>query len=342
MNNDKVDTSQTTGPFGMPRTVWRVTVLLVFLLMAAVGSFLSLTKGSSVISLEQIVQILLAPGNDPQSQIIWNIRMPRTIVGALVGVNLALSGAILQAVMRNPLADPHIIGISSGAGLAGVVIMILFPAMEYLITPVAFIGAMLAAVARTAYQNGLTGLEFASGIPGTIGGAVVMNAGAYGGEMKHVLREVTVLTKEGEVLAIPAKALELGYRTSVIPKNGWIVLGTVLQLKKGDPEQILARMEELKEQRITKQPLDLPSAGSTFKRPEGYFAGKLIMDAGLRGFTVGGAQVSEKHCGFVVNRGNATAADVWELICEVKRRVKEMTGVELEPEVKLLGDFPQR
>ena len=203
-------------------------------------------------------------------------------------------------------------------------------------------GAMLAAVARTAYQTGLTGLEFASGIPGTIGGAVVMNAGAYGGEMKNVLKEVTVLTKEGEVLVIPAKALELGYRTSVIPKNGWIVLGAVLQLKKGDQEQILARMEELKEQRITKQPLDLPSAGSTFKRPEGYFAGKLIMDAGLRGFTVGGAQVSEKHCGFVVNRGNATAADVWELICEVKRRVKEMTGVELEPEVKRLGDFPQR
>ena len=203
-------------------------------------------------------------------------------------------------------------------------------------------GAMLAAVARTAYQTGLTGLEFASGIPGTIGGAVVMNAGAYGGEMKNVLKEVTVLTKEGEVLVIPAKALELGYRTSVIPKNGWIVLGAVLQLKKGDQEQILARMEELKEQRITKQPLDLPSAGSTFKRPEGYFAGKLIMDAGLCGFTVGGAQVSEKHCGFVVNRGNATAADVWKLICEVKRRVKEMTGVELEPEVKLLGDFPQR
>lgn len=157
MNNDKVDTSQTTGSFGMPRTVWRVTVLLVFLLMAAVGSFLSLTKGSSVISLEQIVQILLAPGNDPQSQIIWNIRMPRTIVGALVGVNLALSGAILQAVMRNPLADPHIIGISSGAGLAGVVIMILFPAMEYLITPVAFIGAMLAAVCIyiLAWKNGI-------------------------------------------------------------------------------------------------------------------------------------------------------------------------------------------
>ena len=202
-------------------------------------------------------------------------------------------------------------------------------------------GAMLAAVSRAAYQNHLTGLEFASGIPGTIGGAVVMNAGAYGGEMKDVLKEVTVLTKEGEVLTVPASDLELGYRTSVIPKNGWIVLGAVLQLKAGDPEQIRARMEELKEQRITKQPLDLPSAGSTFKRPEGYFAGKLIMDAGLRGFTVGGAQVSEKHCGFVVNRGGATAADVWNLICEVKRRIKEQSGVELQPEVKLLGEFPK-
>ena len=200
-------------------------------------------------------------------------------------------------------------------------------------------GAMLAAVARTAYQTGLTGLEFASGIPGTIGGAVVMNAGAYGGEMKNVLKEVTVLTKEGEVLVIPAKALELGYRTSVIPKNGWIVLGAVLQLKKGDQEQILARMEELKEQRITKQPLDLPSAGSTFKRPEGYFAGKLIMDAGLRGYTVGDAQVSEKHCGFVINRGEATAKDVRTLMDDVVRRVKEQFGVVLEPEVKMLGEF---
>ena len=200
-------------------------------------------------------------------------------------------------------------------------------------------GAMLAAVARTAYQTGLTGLEFASGIPGTIGGAVVMNAGAYGGEMKNVLKEVTVLTKEGEVLVIPAKALELGYRTSVIPKNGWIVLGAVLQLKKGDQEQILARMEELKEQRITKQPLDLPSAGSTFKRPEGYFAGKLIMDTGLRGFQVGGAQISEKHCGFVVNTGDATAEDVKNLIEEVQRRVREKFGVTLEPEVKFLGEF---
>lgn len=157
MSKEKIDTSQTTGPFGVSRTVWRVSVLLLFLVLALLGSFLSLTKGSSVISLEQIIQILLAPGNDPQSQIIWNIRMPRTIVGALVGVNLALSGAILQAIMRNPLADPHIIGISSGAGLAGVVIMILFPALEYLITPVAFVGAMLAAVCIyiLAWKNGI-------------------------------------------------------------------------------------------------------------------------------------------------------------------------------------------
>lgn len=157
MSKEKIDMSQTTGPFGVSRTVWRVSVLLLFLVLALLGSFLSLTKGSSVISLEQIMQILLAPGNDPQSQIIWNIRMPRTIVGALVGVNLALSGAILQAIMRNPLADPHIIGISSGAGLAGVVIMILFPALEYLITPVAFVGAMLAAVCIyiLAWKNGI-------------------------------------------------------------------------------------------------------------------------------------------------------------------------------------------
>lgn len=166
-----------------------------------------------------------------------------------------------------------------------------------------------------------------------------MNAGAYGGEMKDVLTEVTVLTEEGAVRKLPADELQLGYRHSVIPENGWIVLEAKLRLQKGDPEQIRARMEELKEQRVTKQPLDLPSAGSTFKRPEGYFAGKLIMDAGLRGFTVGGAQVSEKHCGFVVNRGGATAADVIGLITQVQEKVKEMFGVEIEPEVKLLGNF---
>lgn len=157
MENKKMDASQAVERFGISRTKWLIFILTAFLLLAFAGSFLSLTKGSSTITLQQIINILLTPGDDPQSQIIWNIRMPRTIVGALVGVNLSLSGAILQAIMRNPLADPHIIGISSGAGLAGVVIMILFPALEYLITPVAFIGAMLAAVCIyiLAWKNGI-------------------------------------------------------------------------------------------------------------------------------------------------------------------------------------------
>lgn len=200
-------------------------------------------------------------------------------------------------------------------------------------------GAMLSVIAKTALLESLTGFEFASGIPGTLGGAVVMNAGAYGGEMKDVLTEVTVLTREGEIRTIPAEKLELGYRTSLAAKNGWIILEAVLRFQKGDAEAIRSRMEELKVQRVTKQPLDLPSAGSTFKRPEGYFAGKLIMDAGLRGFTVGGAQISEKHCGFVVNKGGATAEDVRNLICAVQKKVQEDAGVKLEPEVKFLGEF---
>lgn len=200
-------------------------------------------------------------------------------------------------------------------------------------------GAMLSVIAKKALAAGLTGFEFASGIPGTIGGAAVMNAGAYGGEMKDVLTEVTVLTPEGDIRNVPARELELGYRHSVIPGRNWIVLGAKLQLQRGDEEQIRARMEDLKEKRVSKQPLELPSAGSTFKRPEGYFAGKLIMDAGLRGFSVGGAQVSEKHCGFVVNRGDATAADVRALIGAVTARVQDQFGVTLEPEVKMLGEF---
>ena len=200
-------------------------------------------------------------------------------------------------------------------------------------------GAMLSVIAKTALSESLTGFEFASGIPGTLGGAAVMNAGAYGGEMKDVLTEVTVLTREGEIRTIPAEKLEMGYRTSLAAKNGWIILEAVLKFQKGDAEAIRGRMEELKMQRVTKQPLDLPSAGSTFKRPEGYFAGKLIMDAGLSGFTVGGAQISEKHCGFVVNKGGATAEDVRNLICAVQKKVQEDAGVKLEPEVKFLGEF---
>ena len=200
-------------------------------------------------------------------------------------------------------------------------------------------GALLSKTAAVACEASLTGMEFASGIPGTLGGACVMNAGAYGGEMKDVLKEVTVLTDEGEFLTIPKEELELGYRTSVIAKKGYIVIEAVLELKSGNADEIRAYMNELKEKRITKQPLEYPSAGSTFKRPEGYFAGKLIQDADLRGFRVGGAQVSEKHCGFVINKDHATAADIVELMQQVSDRVEEKFGVKLEPEVKRLGEF---
>ena len=199
-------------------------------------------------------------------------------------------------------------------------------------------GALLSGIAAKALGAELSGFEFASGIPGTIGGACVMNAGAYGGEMKDVLESVTVLTGEGKIIELGRNELELGYRTSVIAKKGYIVLGAVLKLERGDGEKIKTYMDELKEKRVTKQPLEYPSAGSTFRRPEGYFAGKLIEDAGLRGFQVGGAQVSEKHCGFVINRDHATAADIMELMRQVQIRVKENSGVDLEPEVKRLGD----
>lgn len=199
-------------------------------------------------------------------------------------------------------------------------------------------GALLSGIAAKALGAEISGFEFASGIPGTIGGACVMNAGAYGGEMKDVLESVTVLTGEGKIIELGRNELELGYRTSVIAKKGYIVLGAVLKLERGDGEKIKTYMDELKEKRVTKQPLEYPSAGSTFKRPEGYFAGKLIEDAGLRGFQVGGAQVSEKHCGFVINRDHATAADIMELMRQVQIRVKENSGVDLEPEVKRLGD----
>lgn len=200
-------------------------------------------------------------------------------------------------------------------------------------------GALLSAVARQALQASLTGMEFAAGIPGTLGGAVVMNAGAYGSEMKNVLASVTVLTPDGEVEAVDADALELGYRTSCILRRGYVVLEAVLKLTAGDEAEIRRVMDDLSGQRKSKQPLEYPSAGSTFKRPEGHFAGKLIQDAGLRGFSVGGAQVSEKHCGFVINRDHATAADVMNLCREVQRRVWEDSGVNLEMEVKTLGTF---
>lgn len=200
-------------------------------------------------------------------------------------------------------------------------------------------GALLSKVGSAALEAGLTGFEFASGIPGTMGGAVFMNAGAYGGEMKDVLSEVTVLDENGEVRILKKEELELGYRTSIVAKKGYVVLAARVALQPGDKEKIKARMQELKIQRTTKQPLEYPSAGSTFKRPEGYFAGKLIADSGLRGFQVGGAQVSEKHCGFVINKDNATASDVVELMNQVIAKVQKEFGVTLEPEVRKLGEF---
>lgn len=200
-------------------------------------------------------------------------------------------------------------------------------------------GALLSAVAAAAKNASLTGFEFAGGIPGTIGGAVVMNAGAYGGEMKDVLTEVTVMNAEGDIFTLPTEELELGYRTSIIKTAGYIVLEAKIRLKEGDPEVIRETMKDLTIRRTTKQPLEYPSAGSTFKRPEGYFAGKLIMDSGLAGYQVGGAQVSEKHCGFVINAGGATARDVRTLMDNVRDIVYKKYGVTLEPEVKFLGEF---
>lgn len=198
-------------------------------------------------------------------------------------------------------------------------------------------GAALAQVARTAMEKGLTGLEFASGIPGTVGGGIVMNAGAYGGELSNVTERVTVVNRDAEIMELDNETMEFGYRTSVIRANDLTVTEAVFQLEQGDREQIREKMEELAARRREKQPLEFPSAGSTFKRPEGYFAGKLIMDAGLRGYQSGGARVSDKHCGFVINTGDATARDVADVIRKVQTCVKEKFNVNLETEVQFLG-----
>ncbi len=198
-------------------------------------------------------------------------------------------------------------------------------------------GATMAQVAHTALEHGLTGLEFAAGIPGTVGGGVVMNAGAYGGEMAQVAVQVNVVSKEGEMLELNNESMEFGYRTSSIKNSSFTVTEVIFGLERGDKDVIRAKMEDLAARRREKQPLEYPSAGSTFKRPEGYYAGKLIMDAGLGGFQIGGARVSEKHCGFIVNTGNATAQDVRAVISKVQEQVKDRFRVELEPEVIFLG-----
>lgn len=197
-------------------------------------------------------------------------------------------------------------------------------------------GLGLNTLCKAAAAQGLSGLEFAFGIPGSVGGAVYMNAGAYGGEMRDVLTAVTFLDETGTVRTLPAEELELGYRTSIFERTGWHVLSAQLHLVPGDPAQIEAAMQELMARRVEKQPLEYPSAGSAFKRPQGAFAGALIQQCGLRGARVGGAAISEKHCGFIVNLGGATCADVLALADLVCKTVKEQTGYTLEKEIRVV------
>lgn len=200
-------------------------------------------------------------------------------------------------------------------------------------------GLALSSMAARLAKAGLKGFAFAGGIPGTVGGAIVMNAGAYGGEIKDCLKEATVMTENGELKKLTVDELDFSYRHSVLQDKNWIVLEAVFEFESGDSEEIQAEMRELNERRREKQPLEYPSAGSTFKRPEGYFAGKLIEDSELKGYHIGDAEVSSKHCGFVVNKGNATAGEIYSLIKHVQKVVKEKQGVDLETEVKLIGDF---
>lgn len=200
-------------------------------------------------------------------------------------------------------------------------------------------GALLSRVAGTAYEYSLTGLEFASGIPGSLGGAIVMNAGAYDGEMSRVVETVKVMNKDGEIMVLDNESMEFSYRNSIIRNRPFIVLEAVLKLQPGEQNDIKDKMDDFAKRRREKQPLEYPSAGSTFKRPEGYYAGKLIMDAGLRGYRIGSAQVSEKHCGFIINLGNAEASDIFELIQEIQERVKNQFDVSLERELVILGEF---
>ncbi len=194
-------------------------------------------------------------------------------------------------------------------------------------------GASLARVAAVALQQKLTGFEFAAGIPGTVGGAMVMNAGAYEGEMKQVVETVFLIDEEGKEIKLSCEEMEFGYRTSILKHMPYIVTEVVFHLTAGEKKQIEEKMHDLARRRMEKQPLEYPSAGSTFKRPEGHFAGKLIGDAGLSGYSIGGAQVSEKHNGFIINKGNATASDIKELIAYVQKKVEQHSGVWLEPEV---------
>ncbi|MBC3797237.1 UDP-N-acetylmuramate dehydrogenase [Acetobacterium tundrae] len=199
-------------------------------------------------------------------------------------------------------------------------------------------GISLKDLAEFALEEKMTGLEFASGIPGSLGGAVTMNAGAYDGEMKNIVQSIEVLTEDGVFKTLPGEACEFGYRSSVLQKHPWVLVSVSLQLKKGDYQAIKDKMLDLNTRRQTKQPLEYPSAGSTFRRPEGYFAGKLVQDAGFRGRSFGGAQVSEKHSGFVINKGDATADDILALITLIQTGVHQKFGVDLKTEVIVIGE----
>ena len=228
----------------------------------------------------------------------------------------------------------------SDAGIRGLVIALGKPFSRIEVRENAIFaqaGARLSAVANAALAHGLTGLEFASGIPGSVGGGAYMNAGAYGGQLSDVLTEVELL-RDGMAVRVPASEMDFGYRHSAAMESGALITGATFALQPGAPEEIRARMDDLNGRRRDKQPLEYPSAGSTFKRPEGYFAGALIEQAGLKGCRIGGAMVSEKHAGVIVNAGNATAQDVFELIMRVQHTVLDRSGVWLEPEVRLIGE----
>ena len=238
----------------------------------------------------------------PLLRVLKENNIPHIIIGN--GSNLLVSDDGIEGVV-----------ISMGRAASGIIVN------EEDSTITVEAGAMLSSVASRAAEAGLTGLEFASGIPGSMGGAVYMNAGAYGGEMKDVLISAQLIDSSGEIREVSVEELDLSYRHSALMEKGGIVIGAKLQLASGDREEIKATIEDIRQKRIEKQPLNFPSAGSTFKRPEGYFAGKLIDDTGLRGYTVGGAQVSEKHCGFVINKSDATASDVLTLMKDVDQKV---------------------
>lgn len=229
----------------------------------------------------------------------------------------------------------------SDKGIRGVVIKIYdnlncFSVKEDYIE--AYGGILLSKLSNMALENELTGLEFASGIPGTLGGAVAMNAGAYGGEMKDVVIETEFIDREGNIKVIQKDEHQFGYRTSFIQKSSGIVVKSIIKLKKGKRADIKALMDDLTGRRQDKQPLEMPSAGSVFKRPEGYFAGKLIEDCGLRGYSIGDAQVSEKHCGFIINKGNATSKDIMDLVKYIQKTVKDKFNVELQTEIRIVGE----